>query len=128
MGMGGTTDEFRVHIPESFDICTANTSCLTFESGPLAASTEFEIDGIEVSVAYSEICAYSAQVWGCGGPRIVERALVAQEKDRAQRATNIRKARTVCVQNVCCVLSRVHDTNHGVKYLRLVLRWTKRSS
>jgi hypothetical protein len=81
LGWGGTTDGFRLFIPESLEHCIANTSCPTFEAGPLVPGDQFEIDALEV--------------WACGGQQRVERGLKAQEKDREIARENIDKARKI---------------------------------
>jgi len=77
LGMGGSTDGFRLFIPEAMEACAARQSDSTFEAGALASSGSFEIETLEV--------------WGCGG----DEALRAQAKHRSNRADLVRKARTV---------------------------------
>jgi hypothetical protein len=81
MGFGGTTDGFRLFIPESLEGCTAASSCPTFETGRLIDGERFEI--------------HTMEVWGCGGAAGVAAALAAQQNERALVDENIRKARQV---------------------------------
>lgn len=81
MGFGGSTEGFRVFIPESLEGCTATNSCPTYETGKLVENERFEIQTLEV--------------WGCGGSAVVETALKAQAEERALADENIDKARHV---------------------------------
>lgn len=110
LAFGGTTEQFRILIPETFEGCTAGNSCLTYESGPLATTSTFEIETVEVN-PYSLLTGNPRapalltaadlgdellyQVWGCGGKEVVDRALAAQGKTREDTAAAIRRARTV---------------------------------
>ncbi len=81
MGFGGTTDGFRVFIPESLEGCTAANACPTYETGKLIAGETFEI--------------HTMEVWGCGGADVVASALAAQARERADMDETIRRARHV---------------------------------
>ena len=89
IGFGGTTDEPRFFISESFDGCIASSQDLTFETGPLLPRHEesdirskyFEIDNLEV--------------WGVGGDAVVSLALESRSRQREITAAGIQKARKV---------------------------------
>mmetsp|Transcript_16065 Transcript_16065/g.46245 ORF Transcript_16065/g.46245 Transcript_16065/m.46245 type:complete len:710 (-) Transcript_16065:76-2205(-) len=87
IGFGGTTEEPRLFIAESFDGCVASSADMTFESGPLlppysgGSSKDFEISDLEV--------------WGVGGEEAVSEGLGARDKQRDLTAANIKKARKV---------------------------------
>lgn len=82
LGFGGTTDGFRLFIPESLEHCSALASCPSYEPGRLIPTGSlFEMDAIEI--------------WGCGGREIVQNALVRQQEERELIDENIRKARKV---------------------------------
>jgi hypothetical protein len=82
IGVGGTNENFRLHIPDSLEDCLVRTQCDTFERGRLISSGErFEIMDLEV--------------FGVGGDLAVAEALQAQGKDRNMRNELIQKARTV---------------------------------
>lgn len=79
-GMGGSTDNFRIFIPESMEECVARSFGPTYEPGPLLAAGEsFEIESLEI--------------WGCGGEEIVSASLNAQALHRDREDEAIRKAR-----------------------------------
>jgi hypothetical protein len=83
IGFGGTVDQPRLFLAESFDNCRAATQDMSFESGRLLdhkAST-FEIDNLEV--------------WGVGGTQVVEEALGARSRQRDIKNAAIQKARKV---------------------------------
>ena len=73
MGFGGTTDGFRMFIPESLEGCTTSTSCPTYETGRLVEGDQFEMHTLEI--------------WGCGGSDTVQSALQAQAQERAATAS-----------------------------------------
>ena len=53
LGFGGSTEKFRLFIPDTMETCSACASCLTFESGPLLPNSgiaEFQIDTLEVCI------------------------------------------------------------------------------
>lgn len=88
IGFGGSANEPRLFIAESFDDCKAASADLTFEKGRLlaegsggASGKDFEIDSLEV--------------WGCGGTETVQEALGARAKQRDIRQAAINKARKV---------------------------------
>ena len=88
IGFGGTTDQPRLFISESFDGCVALSRDLTFENGTLlpkfedgAMQKDFDIDCLEV--------------WGVGGDDVVSAALGARDRQREIQAANIQKARKV---------------------------------
>ena len=59
--MGGTTEKFRIFIPDTLEQCSAHSSCSTFESGDLmnTPSEIFDIEVMEGEIVYrgSEIKA-----------------------------------------------------------------------
>jgi TLD len=95
IGFGGTTDNPRLFLAESFDDCRAGSDDLTFGRGPLLSSggggdggsapgsgeTSFEIDNLEV--------------WGVGGTSVVKESLKARSLSRDIRSAAIQKARKV---------------------------------
>lgn len=83
IGFGGTVQQPRLFLPESFDDCRAAERDLTFEKGPLLNTNlqNFEIDSLEV--------------WGCGGTEVVQVALGARDRQRDIKDAAIRKARKV---------------------------------
>jgi hypothetical protein len=84
IGFGGSVDQPRLFLAESFDTCHAGSQDLTFEKGPLLATshdTHFDIDNLEV--------------WGVGGTEVVEEALGARMRQRGIRDAAIQKARKV---------------------------------
>jgi len=83
IGFGGTTDQPRLFLAESFDNCRAAAQDLTFEGGRLLDhnGTTFEIDNLEV--------------WGVGGTQVVEEALGARRLQRDIKDAAIQKARKV---------------------------------
>uniref|UniRef100_A0A7R9WWF2 Oxidation resistance protein 1 n=2 Tax=Craspedostauros australis TaxID=1486917 RepID=A0A7R9WWF2_9STRA len=85
IGFGGTTDQPRLFIAETFDDCRASNRDLTFDNGSLLSAT-FETDHFEID---------NLEVWGVGGTDVVQEALGARDRQRDIRASNIRKARKV---------------------------------
>lgn len=88
IGFGGTVDEPRLFLSESFDACRAGAQDCTFANGSLlprtssgAPQTNFELDAVEV--------------WGVGGDDVVDAALGQRQKARALREEGIRRARKV---------------------------------
>lgn len=85
IGFGGTVDQPRLFLAESFDNCFAGSDDLTFEKGPLLGTTSttstFEIETLEV--------------WGVGGSEMVEESLKARKQQREYRHATIQKARKV---------------------------------
>lgn len=83
IGFGGTTEQPRLFLAESFDNCVAAASDMTFESGRLLdhKGTTFEIDNLEV--------------WGVGGTEVVQEALGARSRQRDIKNAAIQKARKV---------------------------------
>lgn len=83
IGFGGTVDQPRLFIAESFDNCRAAAQDMTFESGRLldSKSLQFEIDNLEV--------------WGVGGTQVVQEALGARSRQRDIKHAAIQKARKV---------------------------------
>jgi hypothetical protein len=83
IGFGGSTDQPRLFLSESFDNCRAAAQDMTFEKGPLLPGKDqhFVIDDLEV--------------WGVGGTAVVEEALADRKKSRGVRDAAIQKARKV---------------------------------
>jgi hypothetical protein len=88
IGFGGTVNDPRLFISESFDHCQAASADMTFEKGRLLADgsggsngKHFEIDSLEV--------------WGVGGTETVTEALGARAKQRGVRQAAINRARKV---------------------------------
>ena len=89
IGFGGSKEQPRLFLAESFDNCRAGSDDLTFEKGPLlagrgggsAADAMFEIDNLEV--------------WGVGGTAVVKESLKARSRSRDVRQAAINKARKV---------------------------------
>jgi hypothetical protein len=83
IGFGGSVDQPRLFLAESFDNCRASKHDLTFEKGNLLDydGSDFEIDSLEV--------------WGVGGTEVVLEALGARSAARNVRDANIQKARKV---------------------------------
>lgn len=84
IGFGGTVDQPRLFLAESFDNCRAAPQDMTFESGRLLDNTKgstFEIDTLEV--------------WGVGGTEVVQEALGARSRQRDIKNAAIQKARKV---------------------------------
>jgi hypothetical protein len=91
IGFGGTVDQPRLFLAESFDSCQAGRDDLTFEKGALLGdsigvvggsnSTSFEIDNLEV--------------WAVGGTELVQESLQARSRSRDIRQAAIQKARKV---------------------------------
>lgn len=86
LGFGGTTEQFRLFIPESFETCTFRTSCLTYEPGKLIQDSKMRDDKFEIDVL---------EVWGCGGDDVVSSGLRSQQKHRGVAQQAIDKARKV---------------------------------
>jgi hypothetical protein len=86
IGFGGTVDQPRLFLAESFDDCRADKDDLTFDKGSLLSAiggnaTTFEIDNLEV--------------WGVGGTEVVKESLQARSRSRDIRQAAIQKARKV---------------------------------
>ena len=90
IGFGGTVDQPRLFISETFEGCMAATGDMTFKAGSLLPppptpdtppSKFFDIESVEV--------------WGVGGSDIVAEALGSRDKQREIAAANIQKARKV---------------------------------
>lgn len=91
IGFGGTVDQPRLFLSESFDDCQALRDDLTFEKGSLLGtsvdgyggsdSSTFEIDNVEV--------------WAVGGTEVVQESLQARDRSRDIRKAAIQKARKV---------------------------------
>ncbi|KAG7348557.1 TLD domain containing protein [Nitzschia inconspicua] len=91
IGFGGTVDQPRLFLAESFDECRAARDDLTFEKGSLLGtsfdglgggnSATFEIDNLEV--------------WAVGGTEVVQESLQARTLSRDIRSAAIQKARKV---------------------------------
>ncbi|KAG3119321.1 hypothetical protein PI124_g2842 [Phytophthora idaei] len=78
LGMGGSTDKFRLFLSEDLDENSYTTAkCLSFEPGRLSSSEQFVIDAMEV--------------WGCGG----EESELSQKAHRQETADLINRARKV---------------------------------
>ena len=88
IGFGGTKDQPRLFIPESFERCVASSRDLTFEQGLL-----LPVDENGSLQKYFEI--ESLEVWGVGGDDVVNEALKDRVKQRAVLQSNINKARKV---------------------------------
>jgi hypothetical protein len=83
IGFGGSINQPRLFLAESFDDCRAQAQDMTFEKGPLLPGKEqqFVIDDLEV--------------WGVGGTAVVLEALADRKKSRGVRDAAIQKARKV---------------------------------
>lgn len=88
IGFGGTVDQPRLFLDETFDHCMASNQDLTFDNGLLLPKTasgalqkQFEIESLEV--------------WGVGGDEVVLQALGARAQAREIKEAGIRKARKV---------------------------------
>jgi hypothetical protein len=88
IGFGGTVQEPRFFVEESFDNCVAGNRDLTFENGVLLPKTasggvrkHFEIHALEV--------------WGVGGDDVVQQALGARAEARSVKDEAMRRARKV---------------------------------
>lgn len=83
IGFGGTVNEPRLFIAESWDSCIASARDLTFENGALltSKSNRFTLEAMEV--------------WGVGGEEVVATALGHRAKARDVKDAAIRKARKV---------------------------------
>ncbi|OWZ21494.1 hypothetical protein PHMEG_0003952 [Phytophthora megakarya] len=78
LGMGGSTDKFRLFLSEDLDENSYTTpKCLSFEPGRLSSSEQFIADTIEV--------------WGCGGAE----SELSQKAHRQETADLINRARKV---------------------------------
>ncbi|EEY69393.1 uncharacterized protein PITG_05622 [Phytophthora infestans T30-4] len=78
LGMGGSTDKFRLFLSEDLDENSYTTAkCLSFEPGRLSSGEQFVIDAMEV--------------WGCGG----EESDLRQKAHRQETADLINRARKV---------------------------------
>ncbi|KAG2532987.1 hypothetical protein JM18_000843 [Phytophthora kernoviae] len=78
LGIGGSTDKFRLFLSEDLDENSYSTSkCLSFEPGRLSSNEKFVIDTIEG--------------WGCGG----EESDLSQKAHRQETADLINRARKV---------------------------------
>ncbi|KAG1708386.1 hypothetical protein DVH05_025063 [Phytophthora capsici] len=78
LGMGGSTDKFRLFLSEDLDENSYTTpKCLSFEPGRLSTTEQFVIDAMEV--------------WGCGG----EESELSQKAHRQETADLINRARKV---------------------------------
>ncbi|RLN73594.1 hypothetical protein BBJ28_00023083 [Nothophytophthora sp. Chile5] len=78
LGMGGSTDKFRLFLSEDLDENSYSTAkCLSFESGRLSSSEQFAVDAMEV--------------WGCGGAE----SELSQKTHRQATADLINRARKV---------------------------------
>ncbi|RLN31516.1 hypothetical protein BBJ28_00016603, partial [Nothophytophthora sp. Chile5] len=78
LGMGGSTDKFRLFLSEDLDENSYSTpKCLSFESGRLSSSEQFVVDAMEV--------------WGCGGAE----GELSQKAHRQETADLINRARKV---------------------------------
>jgi hypothetical protein len=88
IGFGGSVDQPRLYISETFEDCVARSQDMTFEYGVILPKTadgamqkHFDIDSLEV--------------WGVGGDAVVAEALGARNRQRAIMDANLRKARKV---------------------------------
>lgn len=88
IGFGGSVQQPRLFLPESFEDCSALTQDLTYENGCLLPKTasgavvkRFDIENLEV--------------WGVGGDELVQQALAARIQARELRKKMIDKARKV---------------------------------
>jgi hypothetical protein len=86
LGFGGSTEAFRIFIPESLETCTARPSCLTYEPGKLLSYNTPGDDSFEIDVL---------EVWACGGEKLVSSGLQSQQQHRGIVQSNINKARKV---------------------------------
>jgi TLD len=87
IGFGGTVDQPRLFLDETFEQCYAGSQDWTFENGALLPPSNnrrkqyFQVDSLEV--------------WGVGGTALVEKALDARQLVRDVRQEGIRRARKV---------------------------------
>jgi len=86
LGFGGSIDQFRLFIPESFEECVASTTCLTYEVGKLIQDNSFRDNKFEIDVI---------EVWGCGGEDVVSEGLRSQQQHRGVAQDVMNKARKV---------------------------------
>jgi hypothetical protein len=74
LGIGGTTERFRVFIPESFEHCVARSTCLTFEQGQMVVGGAPTVSTIPSfgedlggMVEKGDFEIDVLECWGCGG-------------------------------------------------------------
>jgi TLD len=102
LGIGGSTEAFRIFIPDSLEGCVAKASCLTFERGNLLPPVEDQPTGSFSSIRgedglWTQDCfdIDCLEIWACGGADAIQKGLEAQRQDRAIRDEVIQKARKV---------------------------------
>jgi TLD len=91
IGFGGSVQEPRLFLPESFEDCVASSQDLTFENGRLLP--DLDDAGGQQSKKYFDID--SLEVWGVGGSDVVQAAFQARDASRAITDEAIRRARKV---------------------------------
>jgi TLD len=91
IGFGGSVQEPRLFLPESFEDCVAASQDLTFENGRLLP--DLDVAGEQQSKKYFDID--SLEVWGVGGSDVVQAAFQARDASRAITDEAIRRARKV---------------------------------
>ena len=113
LGFGGSTDGFRLFIPESLEGCTARfvhlgtsyvlligcisfrANCLTYEPGRLLTPESSSSASISMD-SHSTIFEIDVmEIWGTGGKDSVEKGLQAQRKSRALMDEAVRRAKQV---------------------------------
>ena len=92
IGFGGSTEQPRLFLSESFDSCRAGSDDLAFEKGPILAG---RIDGGVSSAADEMFEIDNLEVWGIGGTDVVKESLKARKASRDVRQAYINKARKV---------------------------------
>ena len=99
IGFGGSVQEPRLFIAESFDDCVASDADLTFAKGRLLGNANDALLGksniVGDSSARTHFDIDSLEVWGVGGTEVVMEALGARTKHRDIRQAGINKARKV---------------------------------
>lgn len=98
IGFGGSVQEPRLFISESFDDCVASDADLTFAKGRLLGNANDTLLGKNAvgggnNGKYFEID--SLELFGVGGTEVVMEALGARAKQRDIRQTAINRARKV---------------------------------
>ncbi|CAJ1928148.1 unnamed protein product [Cylindrotheca closterium] len=98
IGFGGSVQEPRLFIAESFDDCVASDADLTFAKGRLLGNANDALLGKSAIVGEKNAKYFdidSLEVWGVGGTEVVMEALGARTKHRDIRQAGINKARKV---------------------------------
>jgi len=90
IGFGGTSNQPRLFISESFENCQASSSDLTYQEGDLFFSLNASIF---TNTKFFDVV--SLEVWGVGGDEVVQKALAQRKEQREIIDANIKKARQV---------------------------------